>query len=608
MHAKHHPTEDFRLKLLVAIFLLVTFCLMTMNVSAALTAELERNHISAGETVQLLVETDRQVSGWLDTRPLEKDFDILGNISGSRVNIINGRVDATTTWTITLAPKHSGKLTIPPLEMDGEHSDSLTLQVSDAPVTDSEEPGNPVFIETEVDRQDPYVQGMVRYTVRLYFGVKLIEGQLSEPQSDNALVHRIGEDRDFTVERDGQHYRVIERQYAIFPQISGKLVLPAPVLDARIAESSTIQRNRLPDFFGGDPLNSMFRVTRPVRIRGEAEVLSVQPRPDEAGDFPWLPAEQVELLEDWQPQDSAVNVGDPLKRTVIIRARGVTGEQLPDLDPGDIDGFKVYPDHPKIDTKNLAQNVEGEKSHSIAYVPIQSGRFVLPAINLQWWDTKNNQARVARIPERTVEILPAVNAENAPTQSNAAMPEMTDNAKSFINDEPGNQPSANGNSLLNLHDKPRADLVSTQSGIWPWMSILFALLWLATLGMWWRSKRHQPHAILETSVSMNNQENVRYAKKHFQSACEANDPQLARRRLMEWAVIHWPNDPPAGLEDLSCRFVDPKVKVALAELDQSLYRDENHSWDGSQLASLITKLPQHDRQQRIKTPLPDLYV
>lgn len=596
------------LKLLALVILLATLCLVTMNVSAVLTAHLERDHISAGETVQLLVEADRQVSSWLDTRPLENDFDILGNLSGNRVNIINGQVDATTTWTITLAPKRSGKLTIPPLEMDGERSDSLTLQVSDAPVADSREPDNPVFIETEVDRQNPYVQGMVRYTVRLYFGVKLIEGQLSEPQSDNALVHRIGEDRDFTVERDGQHYQVIERQYAIFPQISGKLVLSAPVLDARIAESSTIQRNRLPDFFGGDPLNNMFTVTRPVRVRGEAEVLSVQPRPDEASGFSWLPAEQVELFEDWYPQDSAVYVGDPLKRTVIIRARGVAGEQLPDLDPGDIEGFKVYPDHPKIDTKNLAQSVEGEKSHSIAYVPIQAGHFTLPAINLQWWDTKNNQVRVAQIPERKVEILPAVNANNAPTQSTTASPEMTNNAKLFINDESDVQASASGNSFLSWYDKFKADLVLVQNGIWFWMSILFALLWLATMGMWWRSKRHQPHAILETSVSMNNQENAHFAKKHFQSACEANDPQMARRRLLEWAAIYWPNDSPAGLDDLSCRFVDPKVKAALAELDRSLYRDENHSWDGSQLASLITKFPQLEKQRRGNTALPDLYV
>lgn len=574
------------LKLLLVVILFAEFCLVTMNVSAALTAHLERNRISAGETVQLLVEMDRQVSGWLDTRPLEKDFDILGNISGSRVNIINGQVDATTTWTITLAPRRSGKLTVPPLEMDGERSDSLALQVSDAPVADSEEPGNPVFIETEVDRQDPYVQGMVSYTVRLYYGAKLIEGQLSEPQPDNALVHRIGEDRNFTVDRNGQHYQVVERQYAIFPQISGKLVLPAPVLDARIAESSTAKRNRLPDFFGGDPLNNMFRVTRPIRIRGEAEVLSVQPRPGEASGFPWLPAEQVELLEDWQPRDGTVSVGDPLKRTVIIRARGVTGEQLPDLDPGNIDGFKVYPDHAKIDTKSLAQNIEGEKSRSIAYVPTQTGHFTLPAINLQWWDTKNNQARIVQIPERMVEVLPATSEHDAPDT----------------------QLPASDNSFLNRQEKSTVDLVSAQVGIWPWMSILFALLWLVTMGMWWRSKRHQPPSLLETQTSITNHENDRQAKNHFQSACKANDPQIARHRLLEWAALHWPDDSPVGLDDLARRFSDPKVRAALAELDRSLYRGENHPWDGSQLASLVTKFPQRDRDMYKKSLLPDLYT
>lgn len=595
------------LKLLTAVILLTIFCLLPMHVSAALTVQLERSQIAAGESVQLLVETDRQVSDWLDTRPLEKDFDILGNISGSRVNIVNGQIDAKTTWTITLAPKRSGALTIPPLEMDGERSDPLILQVGEESLTDNKDSGSPIFIETEVDRQDPYVQGMVRYTVRLYYGAKLIEGRLSEPQSAQALVHRIGQDRDYTVERDSQHYRVVERQYAIFPQTSGKLVLPAPVLDARIAESSTVKRNRLPDFFGGDPLNSMFTVTRPVRIRGEAEVLSVQPRPDEASGFSWLPAEQIELSEDWQPQDGKVHVGDPLKRTVVIRARGVTGEQLPDLDFSDTNGFKVYPDPAKIDTTDLAQNIEGEKSRSIAYVPVQPGRFTLPAIKLQWWDTKNNQIRVSRLPERMVEILPAINADNAPIKSSATSPGMTDNAESFVHDEVDAQHSARANSIFSLFGIPATELTATQNSIWPWLSFFFALLWLTTMGMWWLSKRYQSRVILEPEARMRNQEGVRDAKKHFHSACKANDPHMARRRLLKWAADHWPDDPPAGMDDLARRFVDPKIKAALAELDRSLYRDENQQWDGSQLGNLINKLPQNERQRCAKAPLPGLY-
>lgn len=596
------------LKLLQASILLVTFFLVTMKVSAALTVRLERDHIAAGESVQLLVETDRQVSDWLDTRSLEKDFDILGNVSSSQVNIVNGQVAAKTTWTITLAPRRSGTLTIPSLEMDGEQSDPLILQVGEESLTDSKDSGRTVFIETDVDRQNPYVQSMVHYTVRLYYDDKLTEGQLSEPQPEDALVHRIGQDRDYTVERDGKQFRVVERHYALFPQMSGKLVLPAPVLDARIAESSPDKRNRLPDFFGRDPFGSMFTVTRPVRIRGESEVLSVQPRPDEASGFLWLPAERIELSEEWQPQDGEVYVGDPFNRTVVIRARGVTGDQLPDLDLGDTKGFKVYPDQPKTDTSDLMHNIEGEKSRSIAYVPVQPGHFILPAINLQWWDTKNNQVRVSQLPERLVKVLPARNTENISMESSLTSSEMTDNEKSSVHDSLDAQLSARGNSVFSPFDKFTAEFVSSQNSIWPWLSIFFALLWLATMGMWRLNKRHQSYNSLAPSASMRNKDSIRDAKKLFRSACNANDPQMARRRLLKWAAVHWPDNPPAGLDDLARRFADPKVKAALAELDRSLYRDENHPWDGSCLIRLIHKLPQDKRQRREKTPLPDLYM
>lgn len=596
------------LKILLVVMLSGVFCMTTTNVLAALNASLERERISSSETVQLLVETDRRVSGWLDTRDLENDFDILGNVSGSQVNIINGQITSKTTWTITLSPRRSGTLTIPSLEIAGERSNPLTLQVDDTPSADTGDPGSLMFIETEVDRQDPYVQGMVLYTVRLYYSAKLIEGRLSEPQSDNALVHRIGEDREFNATRDGHNYRVVERQYAIFPQTSGKLVLSAPVLDARIAENSPLNRNRLPDFFGGDPLNNMFTVTRPVRIRGNAEILSVQPRPDEARGSSWLPAEQIELIENWDPQGSSVHVGDPLKRTVIIRARGVTGEQLPDLDPSNLEGFKVYSDKPNIDTKDLQYTIEGEKALSITFVPIQAGRLTLPAIRLHWWDTENDQPRLAQLPERVVEILPAVGSDNAPTQSTETIAALTDNAQSSINNETNQQPSADGNTFFDQQNISTADLLSTQVGIWFWISLLLALLWFATLGLWWRSKRRQSDPISETSVDTSNQENFHQAKKHFHSACKANEPRMARRRLLEWSAIHWPDDPPSGLDDLACRIADPKVRAALVELDRSLYLNDKHSWDGRQLAKLMTKFPQRDRDRYEKSILPDLYT
>ena len=109
------------------IYVLTLCCLIAMPVQAGLQARLDRDRIAEGETVQLLVEADGQVSGTPDTRPLTKDFDVLGIASGSQVNIINGRMDARTTWTISLAPRRDGNLIVPALELNGEQTNPLAL-------------------------------------------------------------------------------------------------------------------------------------------------------------------------------------------------------------------------------------------------------------------------------------------------------------------------------------------------------------------------------------------------------------------------------------------------------------------------------------------------
>lgn len=583
---------------------------------AELTARLNTDQTSVGETVQLQVEADGQVSDSPDTKPLTKDFDVLGIASGSRVNIINGQMDARSTWTISLAPKHSGKLTIPALELNGEQTRPMTLQVSEVPVVDGKTADNPIFIETEVDRKDPYVQGMVLYTIRLFYEVKLLEGSLSEPQLDNALVRRLGKDREYNAERNGHRYRVLKRQYAIFPQTSGPLELPATVLGARIPDKTSRRRSPFQDFFGrdrsndpffgGSGLSDMFTSTRPVRVRGETQVLQVRPRPAQITGSQWLPAESLALIESWQPEQNQLRVGDPLTRTVTIRARGVTGEQLPELELSEVDGFKVYPDRSQASTLDLEQGVEGEKSRNIAYVPMRPGKYKLPAVSLHWWDTQTDQERVAELPERSVEVLPALSGQGMPVQP-SAQPEITQPGASASTADAGKTSVTRTPPPPSGVASGTGDLTPAPIGIWPWLSLLFALLWLATLIVWWRARRR---AVVPRPIAGQSRiaQDAAQAKAHFQAACRANDPSLARRSLLAWAAAHWSDDPPAGLDQLAQRLDEPQARKALSELDRLLYRGETQSWDGKVLAQLLIKLPKPGRAPSAKTVLPDLYA
>lgn len=567
-------------------------------VMAELSARLERDRIADGETVRLLVEAEGQVNGRPDTSPLTRDFDVLGLASGSQVNIVNGRMDARTTWTITLSPKRTGALTIPPLTVGDEQSPQLTLQVSEAAAVTDASGGSPLFIESEIDPRDPYVQGMVRYKVRVFIGTRLADGDLSDPRPDNALVRRLGEDRKYTQERDGQRYQVIEREYAVFPQASGELVLPAPVLDARIVERSTSRRSPFKDFFGRDPFDDMFSATRQVRVRGEAISLTVRPRPDQASGVHWLPAEHVELTENWQPEAGEMHVGEPLTRTVTLRARGVTGEQLPDLASASAEGFKVYPDRPQADTRDQAQSVVGEKVQSMAFVPVRSGRFTLPAIRLHWWDTQSDRERVVELPERSIEVLPTANPQEVLPQPEAVTQQSVAQKMS-----PSGNLGLNAGSELSGADSP-----VSRSNHWIWVSAVFAMLWFVTLGMWWRDRKRRIDTGGETAKKeVNNAKASGQLKKRFLAACAANDPHAARRALLNWARTHWPDDPPHGLGDLAKRLENQTVQEALAELDRVLYSGSGQTWSGNTLAKVLTRLPKRCRPSDDSGLLPDLY-
>jgi len=583
----------------VAVVVLCYFSAFSMNGFAALTAQLDRDRVTEGESIRLTIEAAGQISAMPDTDPLNKDFEVTGTMSGSRVNIVNGNMDSRTTWTISLVPRRSGTLTIPSLQLNGESTPESTVHVSDASANTAPDAKLPIFIETEVDQTDPYVQGMVRYTQRVFFAVNLAQGSLSEPEQENILVRKLGEDREYVTQRNGRSYNVIEREFVIFPQISGSLVIPASVLNAQILEST----RRQDPFF-----DRFFSSTRPIRLRSDAITLNVRPRPDQSQSLYWLPAESVELHESWQPEDNAIDFGDPLTRHITIKARGVTGEQLPELKLTDPSGFKLYPDRPQSSTQNLQHTVQGEKILRFAYMPTQPGKHVLPELTLHWWNTETDSEQIATLSARTIDVLPASGSQQ---QSAAPFPDTVDSSDRSVperNVQPGT------GHQLPLSEGSEAQTWVAGHSAWFWVAIVFAVLWLITLGLFgvfWR-KRHDPlKSTREEKERSKESENTRKARKNFLAACQNNDPQQARHHLLKWAATHWPESPPRGLEALASRLDDPAVYQALTDLDRLLYLDRNENWDGRELARLLSKLPQHDHDSgcnKSGSTLPKLYT
>ncbi len=574
-------------------------CLLAAAAAAAVRATLDTNTVGLGETVQLRLERDDQASGNPDLSPLRADFDVVSTSTSRTIQITNGSVATHVQANVMLAPKHTGQLTIPAIDWSGETSSPLTLTVSAAAPgaagTPAAVPGSAaakkVFLETSVDPPDPYLQQGVHVTVRLYMSEPLYKAGMDFPPSNDALIEQIQNDTHHNVQRNGQEYEVVERHYLLFPQRSGSVSLPGPVVSGQIAvrvRNDQFSNDPFADLFGAGA--GMMAGTKPIRVEGEPIVLNVRPRPAAAGDGPWVPAHNVTLTADWRPDTQQLHVGDPVSLALHLQAEGLIATQLPDLSkllsvPA---GVKAYPDAPKLKTEPHADTVSAMRDQTIALIADQPGDYTIPGLQLSWWDTRTNELHSATIPGRSFKVLPAPAGANGPVTV-AGNPAET---------SPAQAPVAGKSSAWFAP-------VSRTLLLWIGVSAALALLWVATMLAWWRARRRRDASPVAPSVAAPRTETVAaersetvtappprtatQARTQFHQACGRNDALVARRALLAWVAAAWPGEPIAGLDALARRLHDDAISARLQELDRACYAGA--AWQGAPLLAVLKDLP-----------------
>jgi hypothetical protein len=594
--------------------------------AGTLDAQLDRTRITEGETVRLQLSTSDDVRGEPDLDPLTADFEILGRSQGSRLNIVNGQRTSTRQWQVVLLPRHAGDLTVPALRLGSLASQPLPLEVLPATAAQAggADAGAPVLVEVEADPAAPYVQGEVGYVVRVLSRVPLHEASLSEPSAGDAIVEPAGEDRQYTTQRNGTTYQVTERRYAIYPQHSGPLTIQGPVLSAAVPVQDGRRRSLRERFFGGGPFadmdrllggapfadfpdfDSLFTETRPVRLHGEDVALDVQPRPAGVqGD--WLPAKSLTLTEAWSPDPPVFRVGEPVTRTIALIADGVSAAQLPDLALPAVAGLKAYPDQPQNETHAQDGSLITTRTLRTALIPTAPGKLTLPGLQVHWWDTRAQQARVATLPGRTVEVLPGTAgsaAADLPGAPAAPAPPVTAPAGGAAQG-----PAADGGPAL-----PAGQAVAARTSYWPWLAGAATAGWLVTLVLWWRSRGRsaapRPAPARDDAPSPARQRAA--CRTRLQEACRTDDPRAARAALLDWAALQWPDAPPRGLSGLAGHLDGSAAHPVIVDLNRVLYDGSRQPrWDGQAAWPVLERLLDETPAARDDTsragPLPDLY-
>lgn len=117
----------------------------------------------------------------------------------------------------------------------------------------------------------------------------------------------------------------------------------------------------------------------------------------------FFPTRKLTATEKIEPSPNRLKVGDSVTRTIVQSAAGTESMLIPPVDFGDVDGLKRNPTASA--TKNVVLDraglVAGERTDSSTYVIDRSGRFKLPAVTIEWWNTDTQR--------RETIVLPAVN-------------------------------------------------------------------------------------------------------------------------------------------------------------------------------------------------------
>ena len=539
-----HPIAS--LLLLFGLLALLSFPLAA---AAGVAARLSQPATYVDQPVRLILERDDGEELSPDLSVLNQDFEILGRATQQNISIINGRMSAKHSLVLTLLPKHAGELTIPAIPCGDQTTQALSLKVTAAPepAAPSRE-GGPARVELSLDKTSAYPEEQVMLTLKLYQAAGVRGERLDEPRPSLPDAHlQLLNETEYSTEKDGTLYRVLERDYALFAYQAGTL---------EIGPVGFVGRGGGSALFGlfDDPFGNRMRPPRMVRASSNPVSLKIEPVPTSFTGDRWLPAKNLQLLETGIDKNGPLLAGKPLTRRIMLLADGLTSSQLPPIDTTLPEGIKPYEERPLLHDNPGRTGISGSRQSTVTLMPTQPGHYTLPAIEIPWWNTETDRQEMARLPAVELDILPnpaasAVDTSPQPAQSDATQEHA-----------PQTAPATEG---------PKGPAV-------PWLVWLLAGAWLATLLAWWFTHRRgaehrrrptQGETTLPASERRQAMDEVVAAMGH---AYACGDAEAARERWLEWARLTWPERPPNNLARLAER-LDPGPAQAVIALEKALY-------------------------------------
>ncbi|MCG6230807.1 BatD family protein [Vibrio furnissii] len=540
-------------RLLVGLSTLL-MCLISVSAHAATVyASVSKNKVVKNEVFQLTVVSDQKASGDdLDFRALDQDFFMSRPSFSSSMNIINGSRSNRSEWTVSLAANRLGVVTIPSFELHGAKTQPIAIQVTQ----DEQAPSSDDLVEvrSQLSHSTLYPNESALFKARLIIKAdprRLQDPKIAPPTIDGMELKAASEPNQYQTVMDGIQVTIVDQDFRITASQAGDFTLTEPSLQGALIYGSS--------YNGGTRI-------LPLKTTPKTYTIHVEPKPaDYQGT--WLPTSQLTLREQWLDSQGkpisgsryATKVGDSITREVTVQVTGLTQEQLPNIHLTYPDSVRVYDEKPQFATLD---NGDVTMTLKQVLIPRQTGDITLPKVAMQWWDTVTKAQKTASADGLTLSV-----AAGEPSTVTASTP----------------LPAAPAQvQTVTVND----------AGFWPYLTALFALLWLLTLGLAWRWKS-SPNVTQQAPVSPADLS----AYAQLQQALKNDDGIAISRALTVWMQQ-------ATLTDAETA----QLTLALHELNQARYSAQPSTYRSGELKRVVKAIEQQQlkRKKQVKSPLANL--
>lgn len=347
--------------------------------------------------------------------------------SSSSFTSVNGRTtqSSSVTYTLTLRAEKEGNFSFGPVSV-GDHKSNTVSYVIGKPAPDpamqsgqgqsqgnrrdpNADPSKPqfigkgdgnLFLVANVSKTTAYEQEALVYTVKLYSSYSAVKfiGATSAPKFEGFVIEEskdISNQLTFETYKGKEYATAIIARYIIFPQMEGDLKVIGNTYTVSVDEAEYYHDA----FFG------RMAVSRPLQLNVTPNDLSVKVKP----------------LPQPQPADFSGGVGQfsfsasmPQGNLTSNHAASVkytvtgTGNlkyiNLPDLNalyPSEIEVFSPETD---VQAHVGSTNVSGSVRFDYSIMPLEAGRFTIPAVTLCWFNPATGKYERATANGTTVDV------------------------------------------------------------------------------------------------------------------------------------------------------------------------------------------------------------